>query len=76
MQQCEDTFFQRKQLLQIFSVHLGKGSIKKGRAQTQIFSEMALCGYLLLEQHSAWQTCQTNQAHQVVNGHGAVSVSN
>lgn len=29
MQQCEDTFFQRKQLLQIFSVHLGKGIIKK-----------------------------------------------
>ena len=62
--------------VQIFSVHFGKGIIKKGRAQTQIFSEMALCGYLLLKQHSTWQTCQTNHALQDINSHGTVSVSN
>lgn len=34
--------------MQIYRVHFGKGKIKKGRAQAQIFSESALCGYFLL----------------------------
>lgn len=75
MQQCENTFLQRKRLLQIFSICFRKGITKKGRAQTQICSETALCGHLLLEQHLTWQTCQTNHALQDINGHGAGSVS-
>lgn len=73
MQQDEDTFFKRKQLLQIFSIHFGKEIIKNRRPQTEIFREMALCGYyLLLDQHSAWLTSQTNHALQDVNGHSTV----
>jgi len=75
MQQCEDPFLPRNQLLQIFGIHFGKGITKKGRAQSQTFSETALYGYFLLEQHSRWQTCHTNHALQDVNGHGTVSGS-